>query len=58
VQKAQPTGDRLFRLIKAKYQDHTESSGMHNVFVEVLDENGKRILGQAVIMAWSDGKTR
>jgi hypothetical protein len=31
---------------------------MHNVFVEVLDESGKRILGQSVIMAWTDGKTK
>jgi hypothetical protein len=50
------SGKPVFRLISAKYQDDTESSGMHHVFVEVLNENGQRIVGQKVIMAWADGK--
>ncbi len=54
--RGQGQGQAVFRLVSAIYQDDTESSGMHNVFVEVLDEQGKRILGQPVIMAWSDGK--
>lgn len=55
--KAPAQGQPVFRLVSAIFQDDSESSGMHHVFVEVLDEKGQRIVGQPVIMAWADGKT-
>lgn len=55
---AQPQpGQSVYRLVAARYQDETEANGLHHVFVEVLDENGQRILGQPVALAWKDGKT-
>lgn len=54
---ATPTaGQPLFKLVKVEYQDEQESQGLHHIFVEVLDENGQRIVGQPVTMAWPDGK--
>jgi len=50
-------GKPAFRLVKAQFQDDTESGGMHHVFVEVLNESGQRIIGQPVAMAWADGQT-
>lgn len=56
LKPGQPKDGVVFRLVSAKYQDDSQSSGMHHVFVEVLDEQGKRIVGQPVVMAWADGK--
>jgi hypothetical protein len=50
------SGQPVFRLVKALYQDETEAGGLHHIFVEVLDKNGQRILGQPVIQAWDDGQ--
>lgn len=49
-------GQPLFKLVKVEYQAEQESQGLHHIFVEVLDENGQRILGQPVALAWPDGK--
>lgn len=56
LKKAEANGKQVFRLISAIFQDDTQSSGNHNVYVEVLDEKSQRILGQRVIMAWGDGQ--
>ena len=50
------SGQPIYRLISARYLDESESQGLHHVFVEVLDENGQRILGQPVTLSWSDGE--
>lgn len=50
-------GQTVYRLVAARYQDETEAAGLHHVFVEVLDENGQRIVGQPVILAWRDGQS-
>src|SRR5262249_5904712 len=31
------------------------SAGKHHIYVEVLDENGNRIVGQPVTVWWGDG---
>ena len=49
-------GRPVYRLVKALYQDENESGGLHHIFVEVLDENGRRILDQPVIQSWDDGQ--
>ena len=56
MNRGQPKNGKVFRLVSAKFQDDTQSGGMHHVFIEVLDEAGQRITGQKVAMAWADGK--
>jgi hypothetical protein len=54
---AQPQAGRpVFRLVEAIYENESESQGMHHIFVEVLDEQGQRIVGQPVKLAWADGQ--
>ncbi|MEW5956799.1 MAG: DUF5107 domain-containing protein, partial [Chloroflexota bacterium] len=50
-------GQTVFRLVNARYLDEFEAHGLHHVFVEVLDENGRRILGQPVKLKWKDGES-
>ncbi len=51
---AQP-GQRYWKVIKAEFQNSQEGGGRHHIFIEVLDEAGKRIVGQPVEVLWSDG---
>jgi hypothetical protein len=51
-------GQPVFRLVAARFRDTAESQALHHVFVEVIDEGGRRIVGQPVVMAWSDGSAR
>jgi hypothetical protein len=48
----------IFRLVSAKYLNEWEAAGLHHVFVEVLDEQGERIVGQPVTLSWRDGKSK
>lgn len=45
----------VFRLISAQYKDSTEAGGFHHIYVEVVDENGQRLLNQPVAQTWPDG---
>ncbi len=45
----------VFRLVSAQYKDGTEAGGFHHIFVEVVDENGNRMLNQPVAQNWADG---
>jgi hypothetical protein len=50
--RAQPAADETcYRLVKAKWFDEAESGGRHHIYVDVLDEEGKRIIGQRVIVS-------
>lgn len=50
--RAQPAvGQTCFRLVKAKWLNEAESQGLHHIFVDVLDEEGKRIIGQRVLVS-------
>ena len=51
VQPGQP----YWRLIEATWWNEQESGGKHHIYVEVLDENGNRIVGQPVTVFWGDG---
>jgi hypothetical protein len=56
VQEAQcGAGQTYWRLVKAVWQDQFESGNDHTIYIEVLDENGNRIVGQPVEVRWSDG---
>lgn len=48
-------GQQYWRLVEARWADEAESAGKHHIYVEVLDENGNRIVGQPVTVWWGDG---
>jgi CRP-like cAMP-binding protein len=49
------SGQQYWRLIEARWWDEQEAGGKHHIYVEVLDENGSRIVGQPVTVYWGDG---
>jgi hypothetical protein len=49
------SGQPYWRLIEARWEDEVEAGGKHHIYVEVLDENGQRIVGQPVTVFWGDG---
>lgn len=56
VEEAQvPPGQQYWRIIETKWGDEQESGGKHHIYVEVLDENGQRLVGQPVTVFWGDG---
>jgi pSer/pThr/pTyr-binding forkhead associated (FHA) protein len=44
-----------WRLVRGRWEDEQEAGGTHNIYVDVLDEAGIRLLGQPVIVTWGDG---
>jgi hypothetical protein len=48
-------GQPYWRLIEARWADEQQSGGKHHIYVEVLDENGARIVGHPVTVWWGDG---
>ena len=48
-------GQPYWRLIEGRWEDEQEAGGKHHIYVEVLDENGKRIVGNPVTVYWGDG---
>jgi hypothetical protein len=55
----EPVGVRAnqsyWRLIEARWQNEAEAQGGHSIFVEVLDENGARVINQPVQIQWQSG---
>jgi CRP-like cAMP-binding protein len=55
----QPVGVRpgqlYWRLIEARWENEAEAGGDHTIYVEVLDENGNRLVGQPVELYWASG---
>ena len=48
-------GQQYWRLIDARWTDEKESGGKHHIYVDVLDENGNRVVGHPVTVWWGDG---
>ncbi len=48
-------GQNYWRLIEAQWQNEAEAGGGHSIYVEVLDENGGRIVGQPIEIRWASG---
>jgi len=48
-------GQQYWRLTELRWQDGNESGSDHTIYIEVLDQAGKRIVGQPVEVRWSDG---
>lgn len=58
LNRTQPQpGQPLYRLVAARYWDESESDWLHHVFVEVIDADGRRLVGQPVVLAWGDGQS-
>lgn len=49
-------GQPYWKLVEARWADEEQAKGKHNIYVNVLDESGQRIVGQPVVVAWGDGK--
>ncbi len=48
-------GQLYWRLVEARWADEQQSEGRHHIFVNVLDESGKRIIGQPIKVSWREG---
>jgi hypothetical protein len=50
-----PPGQPYWRLVEARWTDEGESGGRHSIYIEVLDADGNRALGQQVVVEWAGG---
>lgn len=48
-------GQSYWKVTAAEFQNDQEGGGRHHIYIEVLDEAGKRIIGQPVEVVWSTG---
>ena len=48
-------GQQYWRVAETRWEDEQEAAGRHHIYVEVVDENGERVVGQPVTVFWSDG---
>jgi hypothetical protein len=48
-------GQTFWRLVDARWADEKESAGKHSIYIEVLDLQGRRAVGQTVVVQWADG---
>lgn len=48
-------GQPYWRLVEARWTDEAQSGGKHSIFVEVLNAQGARAVGQPVLLQWADG---
>lgn len=48
-------GQPYWRLIEAKWENEAEAGGNHHIYIDVLDENGERIIGQGILIRWPGG---
>jgi hypothetical protein len=48
-------GQPYWRLVEARWSNERESAGKHSIYVEVLNAQGARAVGQMVVMQWVDG---
>jgi CRP-like cAMP-binding protein len=52
------SGQQYWRLVDVRWADEIESGGKHHIYVEALDENGNRLVGQPVVVIWGEGSER
>ena len=48
-------GQQYWRLVEVRWEDEVQAGGKHHIYVDVLDESGKRIVGHPVTVFWGDG---
>ena len=51
------TAGAEYTLARAGWRDPEEANGAHHILVDVLDEEGDREVGAAVVVFWADGST-
>jgi len=49
-------GQPYWRVVEIIWHDEEEAGGRHAIFLDVLDENGDRVVGQPVKFGWLDGE--
>lgn len=52
--KAQP-GQWVWRVVKARWLDENESQGRHHIYLDALDEQGRRAIGMGYAVSWPGG---
>ncbi len=50
-----PQGQPFWQLVDAQWADEGESEGRHSIYIEVLNADGSRALGQRVVVEWAGG---
>jgi CRP-like cAMP-binding protein len=48
-------GQQYWRLVEVRWEDENQSGGKHHIYVDVMDENGSRVMNQPVTVFWGDG---
>jgi CRP-like cAMP-binding protein len=48
-------GQSYWRLIAARWENEAQAGGGHSIFVDVLDENGGKVVGQPIEIRWAGG---
>lgn len=51
------SGQTYWKVVRADFENPQEGGGRHHIYIEVLDENGERLVGQQVEVFWPDGST-
>jgi hypothetical protein len=49
-------GQSYWRLVEARWADEAQSGGKHSIFIEVLNAQGGRSVGQPVQVQWAGGQ--
>jgi WD40 repeat protein/heme exporter protein D len=50
-------GGDLYKLQEVVWMDVTESKNLHHIFIDVVDEQGQRLVGEQIRVSWADGET-
>jgi hypothetical protein len=48
-------GQSYWRLVAARWENESEAAGGHSIFVDVVDENGSKVIGQSIEIRWGGG---
>ncbi len=56
IQVAAEPGAVIWRVIRVHHLTPEENGGRHHIFLDVLDEEGNRIMGAQVRVTWQDGE--
>jgi hypothetical protein len=49
-------GQFYWRLVEARWADEAQSAGRHSIFIEALNAQGSRSVGQTVLVQWASGQ--
>ncbi len=49
-------GAHTYQVQQIEWMDPDESDGLHHIFVDVVDEQGRRLAGEKLRVSWSDGE--